>query len=198
MQENEVNLSLLYDLLANVRYMAEMSKSAWDSAWIPTSIFKRSRAVSNHMLERAERITTNIFGREPSWWDKASSSDDDYNPFGGARKKDPKGIERHIADREIAKREAKLYADKPSIKKYSTAQDHPGLTYDSELLRESARVMTGEQYDRLVAKESQASRYRYETEKAVQAKRSDLLVPLKRVEQQASATTNVATTQPSN
>lgn len=40
MQENEVNLSLLYDLIANIRYMAERSKSGWDSAWVPTAFFK--------------------------------------------------------------------------------------------------------------------------------------------------------------
>lgn len=183
MQENEVNLGLLYDLIANIRYMADESKSGWDSAWLPTSFFKRSRAVSSHMLNRADRIVTNIFGREPSWWDKASSPDDDYNPFGGSRKKSPKGIERREADQQIAQREARLHQENASISKYATAQDHPGLTYDPELLAKSTRVMSGEAYDRLVAKEAQAGRHRYETEKSVLEKRSDLLVPMRKVEQ---------------
>ncbi len=179
MQENEVSLSLLYDLIANIRYMAEKSKSGWDSAWLPTSFFKRSRAVSKYMVNRADRIVTNIFGREPSWWDKVTSADDDYDPFGNARKKAPKGIARRMADEQIAERETQLLRENPSIEKYSTAQDHPGLTYDPELLSKSARVMSGETYDRLVAQEAKASRYRYETEKAVQEKRSDLLVPMR-------------------
>ena len=195
MQENEVSLSLLYDMIANIRYMAERSKSGWDSAWLPTSFFKRSRAVSKYMVNRADRIVTNIFGREPTWWDKVTSSDDDYDPFGNARKKAPKGIERRTADEKIAERETRLLQENRSIEKYATAQDHPGLTYDPELLSTSACVMSGETYDRLVAREAQASRYRYETEKAVQEKRSDLLVPMKRVTQ--TTTQQVGVAQPS-
>ncbi len=149
------------------------------------------------MVNRADRIVTNIFGREPSWWDKVTSSDDDYDPFGNARKKAPKGIERRTADEAIAEREQRLLRENPSIEKYATAQVHPGLTYDPELLSESARVMSGETYDRLVAREAQASRYRYETEKAVQEKRSDLLVPMKQVTQTTTDQVGVATAQPS-
>jgi hypothetical protein len=63
------------------------------------------------------------------------------------------------------------------------------------LLPESSRVLSGELYDRLVAMESQASRYRYETEQAVQAKRGDLLVPMRQVEQTTTETHGIATVQ---
>ena len=198
MEEDQVSLDLLYDLIANIRYMADKSKSGWDSAWVPTSFFKRSRAVSSHMVNRADRIVTSIFGRRLSWWDKMSSSGDDYDPFGSARKKKPKGIEREIADQEIAKREAQLHQENPAIAKYSTAQDHPGLTYDPELLPESARVMSGRQYDRLVALEAGANRQRAETEQAVRGKRSDLLVPMQKEMATPTESTQVATAQRAN
>jgi hypothetical protein len=198
MQKNEVGLNLLYDLIANIRYMAVESKSTWDSAWIPTSFFKRSRAVSKHMLNRADRIVTSIFGRQLTWWDKMSSPSGDYNPFGGARNKAPKGIERKTADQRIARREAELHLEHSSIDKYSTAQDHPGLTYDPELLPESARVISGHRYDRFVQSEAQASRLRAATEKAVLAKRSDLLVPLRQAEPIPTKTQAVKTTRSSN
>ena len=54
--------------------------------------------------------------------------------------------------------------------------------------------MSGEEYDQIVAMERQAAKYRYETEKAVQAKRSDLLVPLKR-KQTNEVSTPTATAQ---
>lgn len=179
MLENEVSLGLLYELLANVRYMAVKSKTVWDSAFIPTSFFKRSRAVSNYMMERSDRIATNIFGRYPSWWDRITHADDDYNPFGAAKKKAPQGIERKTADDRIAVIEKTLYDANTPIGQYATAQDHPGLTYDPELLAETNRVMTGQQYDALVQAEARATKMRYETERAVRAKRSDLLVPLR-------------------
>ncbi|WP_146532564.1 DUF7932 domain-containing protein [Rubripirellula reticaptiva] len=178
MLENEVSLGLLYELIANVRYMAVKSKTVWDHALIPTSFFKRSRAVSNYMMNRSDRIATNIFGRYPSWWDRITHAGDDYDPFGSAAKKEPQGIARKTADDRVAEIEKKLYAAKVGIEKYATAQDHPGLTYDPELLSETTRVMTGEQYDKLVQAEATATRMRYETEKAVRAERSDLLVPL--------------------
>ena len=192
MQENDVNLGLLYDLLANILYMAEKSKSGWDAAWLPTSFFKRSRAVSNHMVDRVNSIVKSIFGREPSWWEKMTRPDDDYDPFGNARKKDPKGIERRLADERINACVQQLHRENPSIEKYATAQDHPGLTYDPELLPLETRVMSGEVYDRLVAEEVRATRHRYETERAVQAKRSDLLVPLVQQTQVAVEQVNVS------
>jgi hypothetical protein len=57
--------------------------------------------------------------------------------------------------------------------------------------------MSGEEYDRLVAREAQATRERQETEKAVQAKRSDLLVPMRRETPIATETSATATAQPS-
>ncbi|MGI9470865.1 MAG: hypothetical protein ACR2NZ_05000, partial [Rubripirellula sp.] len=197
MQDNEVNLGLLYDLLANVIYMAERSKSGWDAAWLPSSFFKRSRAVSNHMTDRVDSIVTSIFGREPTWWDKMTRPDDDYDPFGNARKKAPKGIERRLADERIAAEVMKLHRENPSIQKYATAQDHPGLTYDPELLPLETRVMSGETYDKLVAAEAVSARHRYETERSVQSKRSDLLVPLVQEKQIATEKTSVATPQSS-
>ncbi|QDT07943.1 hypothetical protein K227x_63720 [Rubripirellula lacrimiformis] len=178
MLENDVSLGLLYELVANVRYMAVKSKTVWDHALIPTSFFKRSRAVSNFMLDRSDRIVTNIFGRYPGWWDRITGAGDDYDPFGSSRVKEPQGIARKTADDRIHAIETELYAAQVGIEKYATAQDHPGLTYDPELLGEQVRVMTGKQYDQLVLAEARASRQRYETEKAVQAERSDLLVPL--------------------
>ncbi|MDA8746490.1 hypothetical protein N9N28_17845, partial [Rubripirellula amarantea] len=182
MLENEISLGLLYELLANLRYMAVKSRTIWDHAIFPTAFFKRSRAVSNHMIERSDRIVTNIFGREPSWWDRITGADDDYDPFGSAKKKAPQGIERQTADKRIADHEERLYREKQPIESYATAQDHPGLTYDPELLRENVRVMSGQQYDALVAVERQAIRRRYEREKSVQSERADLLVPLKQVQ----------------
>ena len=178
MLENEVSLNLLYELLANLYYMAEQSRTLWDLAVFPTAFFKRSRAVSNYMVDRADRITTNIFGRAPSWWDRITSSGDDYDPFGTAKKQAPQGIARQTANQRVADHKQTLLEEKPSIKKYETAQAHPGLTYDPELLSEAVRVMPGWKYDELVQAERQATRQRYETEQAVQSKRSDLLVPL--------------------
>ena len=150
------------------------------------------------MIDRSDRIVTSIFGRDPSWWQKITSPDDDYDPFGNSRKPSTKGIERRTADQEIAEREKKLRSINYSLKKYGAAQDHPGLTYDPELLPDSVRIMSGETYDRYVAAERQAGRLRYETEKAVLEKRSDLLVPLKQTQQVQQDTTGVATAQPSN
>lgn len=178
MQENDVNLELLYDLLANILYMAEKSQSGWDAAWLPTSLLKRSRAVSDHMVDRVNSIVKSIFGREPSWWEKMTRPDDDDDPFGNATKKEPKGIERRLADERIGQCVQRLHRENPSIEKYATAQDHPGLTYDPEVLPLETRVMSCEVYNRSVAQETRATRHRYETERAVQAKRSDLLVPL--------------------
>jgi hypothetical protein len=198
MKENHANLSLLYDLIANIRYMGEQSKTGWDSALLPTSFFKRSRAVSKYMVNRCNRILTSIFGRDLSWWDKMSGANDDYDPFGGKKSMSPKGIERQIAEQEIAKREKHLVANKTELSKYSVAQNHPGLTYDPQLLGKNVRVMDGATYDRLVAMEAQEARHRYETEKAVQEKRSDLLVPLRRVQEVESETPGVVTVQTNN
>ena len=188
--ENEVSLNLLYELLANIRYMALKSKTIWDSALIPTSFFKRSRAVSKYMLNRVDRIATNIFGRIPSWWDRITSTDDDYDPFGGAKNDSPRGIERKIANEEMEKFEKELWRRKVSVKSYSQAQEHAGLTYDPELLTEEMRVMTGQQYDRIVQAERMAEKERAETEYAIAKERSELLVPLRTtIEQTTTSTT---------
>ena len=178
MLENEISLGLLYELLANLRYMAVKSRTIWDHAIFPTAFFKRSRAVSNYMVQRSDRIVTNIFGRAPSWWDRITSPGDDYNPFGSAKKKAPQGIERQTADARIAEHDARLKREQPSVEIYAGSQNHPGLTYDPELLTENVRVMPGWKYDELVATERQATRQRYETEIAIQGERADLLVPM--------------------
>jgi hypothetical protein len=185
MLENELSLGLLYELLANLRYMAVQSRTIWDHAIFPTAFFKRSRAVSNYMIERSDRIATNIFGRAPSWWDKITSPGDDYDPFGSSKKKSPQGIERDTADARIKKIETELIQKTVSVETYAGSQNHSGLTYDPELLTESVRVISGEQYDALVQAERQATRRRYETEKAIQGERADLLVPMKTVTAQA-------------
>ncbi len=187
MLENEVSLGLLYELIANVRYMAVKSKTFWDQVWIPTSIFKRGRTVSDYMMERSDRIATNIFGRYPSWWDRVTHAGDDYDPFGSSAKKEPQGIARKTADDRIEAIEQTLYAAQVGVEKYATAQDHPGLTYDPELLSEEVRVMSGQQYDKLVLAEAEAQRMRYETEKAVREVRSELLVPLGTLQTQTSS-----------
>ena len=194
MKDNEAGLSLLYDLIANLRYMAEESKTVWDSALFPTSFFKRGRAVSTYMVNRSDRIVSSIFGRKPSWWDRMTSSNDDYDPFGNARKKDPEGVERQIADREIARREEQLHREKPDLSHYATAQNHAGLTYDPELLGSSVRVLSGQQYDELVRAEAFAAKQRYDTERSVQAKRSDLLVPLETAKAEATETSTPTST----
>ncbi len=188
MQENAASLELLYELISNIRYMAKRSRSAWDSPWIPTSVFKRSRAVSTHMLNRADRIVTSIFGRQPGWWERMTSRGQEDNPFGGAKNKVPQGIERKIADEQLRAREADLHRRDPGTKKYAAAQDHPGLTYDPELLPEQARVMSGKTFDTLVALEARASQFRADREHAVQQKRADLLVPLRRSQTTLSET----------
>ena len=66
MHDNEVSLSLLYELLASIWALAEKAGSGWDSAWLPTSYFKRGRAVSTHMRDRVDSILTSIFGQELS------------------------------------------------------------------------------------------------------------------------------------
>jgi hypothetical protein len=192
MQSNPVSMALLYDLLANLRHMAIKSKTVWDSALIPTAFFKRSRAVSNVMLERTDRIATNIFGRTPSWWQRASSPSDDYNPFGKARAKAPRGILRQTANKEIKMRVDKLIRDRVPVTTYGAAQDHAGLTYDPELLAEPVRVMSGQQFDQIAKAEQVATAHRTATEIAVKSERADLLVPLPK--EQTLPTANVQTT----
>lgn len=188
MLENELSLGLLYELLANLRYMSLMSRTIWDHAIFPTAFFKRSRAVSNYMMERSDRIATNIFGREPSWWDKITSPGDDYDPFGSSKKKSPQGIERNLANERIDAIHRHLVEQKVPVTTYAGSQNHPGLTYDPELLGQTARVLSGPQYDQLVQAERRAIRRRYETERAIQGERADLLVPLEIVTQTPAAT----------
>ncbi|MEM1069418.1 MAG: hypothetical protein AAGI63_11020, partial [Planctomycetota bacterium] len=193
MRENQASVALLYDLVAHIHYIANQSKSAWDSGWIPTSRFKRSRAVSRHMDDRAERIMTSIFGRQLSWWNRASSPSEDYDAIGMARKDRPEGIERQIADREVHQRLEKLKRKRVPLTRYTAAQDHPGLTYDPELLPASMRVMTGAQYDQMAEQEKQAANQRLVTETAIMAKRSDLLVPLAQTKAESKAIANPST-----
>ena len=188
MDQHDASMALLYELIANVHYIAYKSKTAWDSAWMPTSLFKRSRAVSAHLDDRAERIMTSIFGRQLSWWQRASSPSDDFDPQGMARKDHPEGIERQIADREVAQRIETLKRRRVSLKRYTAAQDHPGLTYDPELLTPAQRVLTGAEYDALARHEADAAQHRIMTETAVITKRSDLLVPLAKPTAKPTAT----------
>ncbi len=188
MLENTRALPLLYELLANLRYMANHSRTIWDSALLPTAFFKRSRAVSNYMLHRVDRIVTNIFGPELHWWDKWSSAGDDYDPFGGAKKANPRGLARETANAEILAHEVKLVQSKFKLEDYLKPQQHPGLTYDPELLSESSRVIPGHVYDQLVRNEKQAEMERAKTEYAVAKQRSELLVPLETKVETAIAT----------
>ena len=103
MQDNPASIDLLLELIANLRYIANKSTSVWDLAIFPTAFFKRSRAVSKHMLERTDRIVTSIFGKQHSWWDKASSTSDDYDAFGSARTKKAKGLARAEADQQFGR-----------------------------------------------------------------------------------------------
>ena len=178
MMENEASMRLVYELLGNLRYMARRSRTIWDFPIFPTALFKRSRAVTSHMMDRIDRITTSIFGSRWSWWDKWSSSGDDYDPFGGAKKKVPKGRARDIADERIEDVEAMLMRKKVPLNRYTMAQTMEGLTYDPELLSESKRVLSGEAYDKLVAAEAMADLERAKTEYMVARERSELLVPL--------------------
>ena len=178
MLENPASMVLLYDLLGHIQWMATESMSVWDLAIFPTAFFKRSRAVSKHMLNRCDRILTSIFGRMPSWWDKMTDPGDDYDPFGGARKRSPDGIERTEANREVERRKLALRKQYPKMKGYQTIQDLPGLTYDPELMKAGTRVIEGKQYDAMVQAEREADRMRSETEQTIRAQRSDLLVPL--------------------
>ncbi len=194
MEQNQANLTLLYELLAGIRYIAAESTSIWDSALIPTAIFRRSRAVSAHMRNRCDRIVTSIFGRRRGWWDKVTGPSDDYNPFGRARKKNPRGIERQIADQQIKDRLEQLRKSGTPLDHFSAAQQYPGISYDPELLGKSLRVLSGEQYDRYVAAEAQAIRRRYETEQSIKSERSDLLVPLEQPDKLETETPSAAST----
>ena len=186
MQENEITVELLYRLIANVRYMARRSKTVWDSAWIPTSLFKRGRAVSAHMRDRTDRVVTSIFGREPSWWQRGSTSRRAEDPFGSVKKKDTEESERTIAERRLSAIEAELDRIKLPVQSYASAQEHPGLTYDPELLPQHARVLSAEQFDRLLAREAHAREVRRTTEQAVKEERKDLLVPLQKTQTQTT------------
>ncbi len=179
MQENPASMDLLYEMIANIRYMADEAKTVWDSALLPTAFFKRGRAVSKHMHNRADRIVTSIFGRQLSWWQRASKPDDDYDPFGNSRRKKAKGLARIAANEKLTEFENNLRLQNKSFSDYTTAQDHRGLTYDPELLSEAERVIPSHVYDQLVAAERTEDLYRARTELAVAKKRSDLLVPLK-------------------
>ncbi|TWU35926.1 DUF7932 domain-containing protein [Novipirellula artificiosorum] len=192
MKENEATLCLLYELLANIRYMATHSRTIWDSAIFPTAFFKRSRAVSTYMANRVDRIIASIFGPKLSWWDKWTAPED-YDPFGTAKNAIPQGAARDLAEKEIAKWETELAKRKTPLEKYTSAQTHPGLTYDPELLPENQRVLSGKVYDQLVKREQDADMQRAKLEYAVAKQRSELLVPLEKADR--TATENVTPTQ---
>ena len=61
MLANEAGMDLLYDLIANVQYMASESTTIWDWGLFPTAYLKRSRGVSKHMLNRTDRIVSRHF-----------------------------------------------------------------------------------------------------------------------------------------
>ena len=178
MQENEAGMELLFDLIANLHYLANRSMTIWDSALIPTSFFKRSRAVTRHMKQRTDRIVVNIFGNEPSWWSRVTDPGDDFDAAGRAKSKTYDGIERTMANKRIREIEERLRRERPSVEKYAAAQERTGLTYDPELLPESARVMPSQVYDQLVRAEALENERRQATEKSVHLQRDDLLVPL--------------------
>ena len=196
MRENAAGMDLLYRTIANIRYMATETMTVWDRAWIPTSFFKRGRAVSRHMLERVDRIVVNIFGNEPSWWDRVTNPDDDFDAAGRPKSSKFDGMERTIANEEIKKRMTRLRRERPSVLRYTDPQNREGLTYDPELLPSSARVIPGHVYDQLARAEALQAHRRRETELAIRRQRSDLLVPLEVATTIASQTTTV-TAQPS-
>lgn len=177
MQESPVTIALLYDLLGHLHHMADASKTIWDSVLIPTSFFKRSRAVSSYMRDRAEQIAKNIFGSVPPWHRRMFYSDV-HDPFGFAKEKAPKWAARQVADGEIEKRRKAHKRQRLSPQSYAAAQNQQGLTYDPELLRESVRVLSGKQFDVLAQAEKQQQVQRQQTERAVRDQREELLVPL--------------------
>ena len=194
MEKHPETMDLLVQLISHIRHIANESRTVFDLAIFPTAFFKRSRAVSKHMRNRADRIATSIFGKKLTWWDKWTDSSDDYDPFGGTRKKSARGLRRDIADQALEGYLSKLPQGKSSLKRYTVAQDHPGLTYDPELLAEESRVMPGHVYDQLVAEEFAQDVFRKETEQAVKAQRSDLLVPLQKPKTIPVQTRTVSTT----
>lgn len=191
LQENKITVDLLYRLLANLRYMARRSQTVWDSAWIPTSLFKRGRALSAHMRDRIDRVVISLFGRHPSWWQRRSSSRSDADPFGGDKKGDAEESVRSIAERQLNAMESELDRIQFPVESYAAAQNHPGLTYDPELLPQRSRVLSAEQFDRLLAKEAHAREVRRVTEAAVKEERQDLLVPLRKTQTSVSQPTRV-------
>lgn len=93
-----------------------------------------------------------------------------------------RGSARHTADQEANKIARQRGKDK-RFGRYTRAQQQPGITYDPEVLLPESRVMSGRDFDQLLAIERDAARERQKTEQAVLAKRSDLLVPLARSEE---------------
>ncbi|GAA5505329.1 hypothetical protein [Novipirellula caenicola] len=178
MQENEASVTLLYQLLANLRYIAKQSRTIWDYPIFPTALFKRSRAVSRYMQNRVDQIIANLFGPKLSWWDKWSSASDDYDPFGTQKNAAPKGIARESAMQAIDKIEAELRKRNTPLSELERAQHHPGLTYDPELLTPRDRVISGKVYDQWVRTETALEMQRAETEYAIAKQRSEFLVPL--------------------
>ena len=103
MQENKVSLNLLIELLGSLRALADTAKSVWDSSWLPTSYFKRSRAVSTYMHKQIDSIFTSIFGRELSRWNRITRTDSKDEHSGKSRMNAARGSARHAADQEANK-----------------------------------------------------------------------------------------------
>lgn len=185
MQEHKASIELLFELLGSMRALAESAKSAWDSSWFPTSYFKRSRAVSNHMHRQTDRIMTSIFGRELTRWEKMTRGDNDYDHVGKSRKESVRDAARQTAEQQTNQIAGKRKRDR-RFSRYVRAQQQPGITYDPEILLSESRVMSGQAFDQLLATERSDAQQRVRTRKAVLAKRSELLVPLDVEEQTGS------------
>ncbi|HBV64584.1 MAG TPA: hypothetical protein DEF45_16360 [Rhodopirellula sp.] len=105
MKENKVSMKLLFKLSGSIlsdsiRVPAESAKPAWDSNWLPSSYFKRSRAVSNHMRHQTDSILTSIFGRERTRWEKRTGGDNDHANTGRPHKKSVQDATRQAAEQQ--------------------------------------------------------------------------------------------------
>ncbi len=185
MQENKVSVKLLFELLGSLKALADTAKSGWDSAWLPTSYFKRSRAVSTHINDQTESILTSIFGRKPTRWEKMTRPSKSREHSEKSRQKPIAGAARQAAQEHTNKIYRMRKKDK-RLRRYVRAQEQTGITYDPEVLLPGSRVMSGPDFDRLLTAERNAAEMRQQTRESVLAKRSDLLVPLATEQQSGS------------
>jgi len=91
-------MELLFELIRSLGALADTAKSGWDSAWLPTSYFKRSRAVSTHMNDQTESIMTSIFGRKPTRWEKMTRPSKDRKHSEQSPQKPIAGAARQAAE----------------------------------------------------------------------------------------------------